>query len=65
VFFDSWEVAWLYYEDSILDDTTWQEWNSWFVGEANRMPAFGWTENRRHFTGESFRRHVESSLATE
>ena len=62
VFFDSWEMAWLYHEDDILDATTWQGWNSWFVGEARRRPEFGWTENRRHFPGGSFRQHVDQSL---
>jgi len=65
VFFDSWEVAWLYHEDGILDEPTWQEWDGWFSGEARLRPIFGWTENRRHFTGESFRQHVEASLATD
>ena len=62
VFFDSWEMAWLYHEDDILDAETWQSWNSWFVNEARLRPEFGWTENRRHFTGGSFRQHVDRSL---
>ena len=62
VFFDSWELAWLYRDDGILDDTTWQEWDSWFIEEARHRPVFGWVENRRQFTGESFRQHVDASL---
>lgn len=64
VFFDSWEVAWLYHEDGILDEPTWREWDAWFTGEARGRPRFGWTDNQRHFTGESFRQHVNASLAT-
>lgn len=64
VFFDSWEVAWLYHQDGILEDETWQEWDDWFASEARHRPAFGWTENRRHFTGASFLEHVDEALAT-
>lgn len=62
-FFDSWEIAWYYREDGILDEATWSDWDEWFTTEARRRPAFAWTENRRHFTGESFRRHVDSVLS--
>lgn len=61
-FFDSWEIGWYYREDGILDAATWRDWDEWFTAEARRRPAFAWTENRRHFTGETFRRHVDSVL---
>jgi hypothetical protein len=63
IFFDSWEVAWLYHEDRVLDDVTWKEWDDWFVAEARRRPAWGWTENRHHFTGTDFRNHVDRAIA--
>jgi len=65
VFFDSWEVAWIYHEDGILEDATWKEWDDWFAAEAGRRPAFGWTENRRHFTGGDFLAHVDQALAAQ
>jgi len=62
IFFDSWEIAWMYHEDGILEEPTWQEWDEWFIGEAKRRPAFGWTENRHNFTGEPFLRHVDANV---
>ena len=62
MFFDSWEVSWLYHEDGILDDRSWQEWNEWFASEARARPLFGWVENRRHFPGAEFMDHVDQLL---
>ncbi len=62
-FFDSWEIGWYYHADGILDEAAWREWEAWFTEEARRRPLWGWTENRRHFTGESFREHVDAVLA--
>lgn len=64
-FFDSWEIGWDYHEDGILEDETWSEWDRWFSAEARRRPAFGWSENRQHFTGPDFRAHVDEVLAGE
>jgi len=63
-FFDSWEIGWDYHKDGILDDETWNEWDQWFSSEARRRPAFGWSENRHHFTGLDFRDHVDGVLST-
>lgn len=65
VFFDTWETAWVYYQDGILDEKDWVEWDAWFVAEARRRPEFSWTENRRNFTGEAFRRHVDEAVLQE
>lgn len=62
-FFDTWEIGWLYHADGILDADDWLEWDEWFTGEARRRPTWVWTENRRHFTGEDFLRHVDEALA--
>lgn len=61
-FFDSWEIGWYYHADGILDDDEWSEWDEWFTMEALSLPAFAWIENRDNFTGEDFRRHVDSLL---
>jgi hypothetical protein len=65
IFFDIWEMAWVYHEDGILDEETWGEWDMWFVAEAKRRPDFSWTESRRHFTGQDFLRHVDQSVLGE
>ena len=62
-FFDTWEIAWYYHADGILETDTWEEWDEWFSEEARRTPDFAWRETRRHFTGEDFRDHVDRALA--
>lgn len=64
-FFDGWEIGWSYHADGILDEETWHEWDEWFTAEARRRPLLGWAENRKHFTGEPFRRHVDEALAVD
>lgn len=64
-FFDNWEQAFLYHVDGIYSDEIWAGWNEWFAREAKRRPAFGWTENRRNFTGEAFIAHVDAIIAGE
>jgi hypothetical protein len=61
-FFDTWEIGWYYHADGILDGDVWAEWDEWFATVARDLPAFAWTENRRNFTGEEFRRHVDSIM---
>ena len=51
IFYDSWESAWYYYHEDILDEETWTGWNTWFIAEAKRRPALGWHGNRKHFNG--------------
>lgn len=62
-FFDSWEIAWYYHADGILETETWLDWDEWFAGRARAAPAFAWTENRDNFTGLDFRDHVDAALA--
>ena len=62
-FFDTWEIAWYYHTDGILETDTWEEWDRWFSEEARRAPDFSWRETRHHFTGEDFRGHVDRALA--
>jgi hypothetical protein len=65
VFFDTWEIAWDYHDDGILDDPMWDSWNAWFVSEARRRPDFGWTQNRHNYTGPGFIRHVDESVLSD
>lgn len=62
IFFDTWEIAWDYHDDGILDDPAWDSWDAWFVSEAGRRPDFGWTENRHNYTNPEFVRHVDENL---
>jgi hypothetical protein len=62
-FFDTWEIAWYYHTDGILDTETWLDWDEWFTRQARAAPAFAWTDNRQNFTGLDFRDHVDAVLA--
>lgn len=62
--FDSWESAWYYYHEGILEESAWESWNTWFVADARRHPALGWTGNRENFA-DGFLDHVDRALRVE
>lgn len=64
IFYDSWELAWIAREDDVLNEEAWNDWNGWFVAEAQRRPRMGWTGNRKNH-GEEFARYVDRQLKDE
>ena len=52
VFYDSWESAWYYYSEGILEKSNWDSWNSWFKSEAINKPSLSWQGNRRNYNGK-------------
>lgn len=61
-FLDSWEMAFTYHRDGILDDEEWDGWNAWYVQEMRSRPRFAWEENRHNFTPGPFTAHVDAAL---
>jgi hypothetical protein len=61
-FLDSWEIAFTYHRDGILNDESWEGWNEWYVRELRERPRFAWEENRHNFTPGPFMDHVDASL---
>jgi len=60
--FSGWEVAWSYKNDGYFRGDRYDEWDSWYIAEVSRRPAFVWTENREHFSySEAFVQHVDES----
>ncbi|MGB5706869.1 MAG: hypothetical protein WBM41_08550 [Arenicellales bacterium] len=60
--FSGWEVAWTYKREGYFGDDRYREWESWYIDEVRRRPAFVWRENREHFAySEAFVRHVDES----
>ena len=64
IFYDTWEALWVNYQDGLVRGETWEEWNTWFVSEAKRRPAFGLEGNLVHYLSGSnpFRKHLEESM---
>jgi len=62
IFYDSWESAWYYYQEGILETESWDGWNTWFIAEAKRRPLLGWMGNRKHFAG-GFLEYVDKEVA--
>ncbi|MCA9731792.1 hypothetical protein KC799_06670 [candidate division KSB1 bacterium] len=60
IFYDSWELAWTAFNEGILKEGAWKDWNSWFVAEAKRRPALGWIGNRKNH-GKEFVQYVEAN----
>lgn len=61
IFYDSWESAWYYYHEGVLEKSAWDSWNTWFIADAKRRPLLGWTGNRRHFA-DGFLEYVDRAL---
>jgi len=51
IFYDSWESAWYYYHEAILEEENWNSWNNWFVAEIKDKPFFSWQGNRKNYNG--------------
>lgn len=62
-FLDSWEIAFAYHRDGILDRESWEGWDEWFTREMRSRPAFAWEENRYNFVPGPFMDHVDSALS--
>ena len=61
-FLDQWEMAWDYHEQGILAEEVWKSWDQWYAQETRSAPLWSWLENRKNYTGEAFRAHVEGVL---
>jgi homoserine trans-succinylase len=61
LFYDSWESAWNYYNEGVLDKEIWESWDKWFKSEAKRRSLLAWEGNRKHFSG-NFLNYVDNLL---
>lgn len=52
IFYDSWESAWYYYQENILEKQNWDSWNTWFISEVKNKPLISWEGNRKNYDGE-------------
>lgn len=52
IFYDSWESAWYYHSEGILEKNNWEGWNSWFISESKNKPYLSWLGNRKNYNGD-------------
>lgn len=52
IFYDSWETAFYYHQEGILDPESWRTWNDWFLSETRNKPANSWKGNRKNYNGD-------------
>ncbi|HSR51705.1 MAG TPA: hypothetical protein VLV83_12820 [Acidobacteriota bacterium] len=64
IFYDSWELTWTAYNEGILKEDAWKDWNAWFAAEAGRRSPSGWAGNRKNH-GDDFVQYVESRVTRE
>jgi hypothetical protein len=38
IFYDSWETLWTGYQDGLVEEDTWNDWNNWFKIKAKQKP---------------------------
>lgn len=63
-FFNTWEAAWLYHANGILDGPTWADLDEYFTSAAKRRPADVWVGIREDFPEAPFRAHVNEAMGT-
>jgi hypothetical protein len=64
IFFDSWETLWVGYKDGLVEESTWIEWNDWFLSEAKKKPELAMIGNVNNFSPE-FIKYIRKGMKTE
>lgn len=50
VFYDSWETLWVGFQNGVVREETWKDWNEWFIREFRKKPKLSWQGNLDHFS---------------
>ena len=50
VFYDSWETLWVGFQNGVVREETWNDWNEWFISEFKKKPALSWQGNLEKFS---------------
>jgi len=61
IFYDSWETLWVGYQNGVVKESTWADWNEWFIAEYKKKPQYSWKGNLDHFSG-SFLEYLNSNF---
>lgn len=66
-FYNTWEIAWYYHRDGILNAATWNDWDNYFQQAALERATWVWPAIRNDFLsdldGPRFHEHVDAVLA--
>jgi len=61
IFYDSWETLWVGFQDGIVSEGTWLDWNEWFIRAHQKKPSLAWKGNLDNFS-DDFLRYMENDL---
>ena len=61
IFYDSWETLWVGFQDGIVSEETWLDWNEWFIKAHQKKPDLAWRGNLDNFSNE-FLSYMENDL---
>ncbi len=50
VFYDSWETLWVGFQNGVVREETWNDWNDWYIREFKKKPQLSWQGNLEHFS---------------
>jgi len=50
IFYDSWETLWVGFQNGVVREETWNDWNDWFIREFRKKPALSWQGNLEQFS---------------
>jgi hypothetical protein len=52
IFYDSWETLWVGFQNGIVSQGTWEDWNEWFIRAHRKKPAMAWKGNLENFSSD-------------
>ena len=50
IFYDSWETLWVGFQNKVVSEETWNDWNNWFLREYKKKPPLSLEGNLENFT---------------
>ena len=61
IFYDSWETLWVGYNDGLVEEDTWNDWNQWFMRKAVEKPKMALSGNLENLDLE-FLKYIGNNL---
>ena len=61
IFYDSWETLWVGYNDGLVEEDTWNDWNQWFMKKAEEKPRLALSGNLENLDPE-FLKYIGNHL---
>ena len=61
IFYDTWETLWVGFQNGVVSESTWNDWNDWFIREYKKKPALSWQGNLENFSA-NFLQYINNNV---